>query len=129
MRITGYRSLATAREWGRPVGDEGARYELPPHRTLWRSDSVAEQGVSDTEMPAPLPGFVEQVYEHALSPTRRAWPGPVWSTNASAPTSSWSSTRPGSGWDTWTDRALRGRADTGVRRVKDRAGPPCARAR
>ncbi|WP_238696952.1 DUF4432 family protein [Streptomyces sp. BBFR25] len=68
MRITGYRSLATAREWGRPVGDEGARYELPPHRTLWRSDSVAAQGVSDTEMPAPLPGFVEQVYEHALEP-------------------------------------------------------------
>lgn len=53
---------------GWPFLDEGARYELPPHRTLWSSDSVAEQGVSHTEMPAPLPGFVEQVYEHALEP-------------------------------------------------------------
>ncbi|RKN43927.1 aldose 1-epimerase family protein [Streptomyces hoynatensis] len=49
---------------GWPFLDEGARYELPVERTLWQSDSVAEQGVSHVEMPAPQPGFVEQVYEH-----------------------------------------------------------------
>ncbi|WP_432103186.1 aldose 1-epimerase family protein [Streptomyces sp. bgisy091] len=51
---------------GWPFLDEGARYELPAHRTVWRSDSVEEQGVSNTEMPGPLSGFVEQVYEHEL---------------------------------------------------------------
>ncbi|WP_049579011.1 aldose 1-epimerase family protein [Streptomyces sp. SBT349] len=53
---------------GWPLLDEGARWELPAARTLWRSDSVAEQGVSHLVMPAPLPGFVEQVYEHELLP-------------------------------------------------------------
>ncbi|WP_198961741.1 aldose 1-epimerase family protein [Pseudonocardia sp. MH-G8] len=53
---------------GWPFLDEGARYELPLERTLWQSDSVAEQGVSNIEMPAPQKGFVEQVYEHELKP-------------------------------------------------------------
>lgn len=53
---------------GWPFLDEGARYELPVERTLWQSDSVAEQGVSNIEMPAPQKGFVEQVYEHELKP-------------------------------------------------------------
>jgi Domain of unknown function (DUF4432) len=53
---------------GWPFLDEGARYELPVERTLWQSDSVAEQGVSNIEMPAPQPEFVEQVYEHGLKP-------------------------------------------------------------
>jgi hypothetical protein len=53
---------------GWPFLDEGARYELPVERTLWQSDSVAEQGVSNVEMPAPQKGFVEQVYEHELTP-------------------------------------------------------------
>ncbi|MFE9043412.1 aldose 1-epimerase family protein [Streptomyces sp. NPDC007818] len=53
---------------GWPFLDEGARYEAPVRRTLWQSDSVAEQGVSRTDMPGPLPGFVEQVYEHELEP-------------------------------------------------------------
>jgi galactose mutarotase-like enzyme len=53
---------------GWPFLDEGARYELPLERTLWQSDSVAEQGVSNVEMPAPQKGFVEQVYEHELKP-------------------------------------------------------------
>ena len=53
---------------GWPFLDEGARYELPVERTLWQSDSVAEQGVSNAEMPAPQKGFVEQVYEHELKP-------------------------------------------------------------
>jgi hypothetical protein len=53
---------------GWPFLDEGARYELPLERTLWQSDSVAEQGVSNTVMPAPQKGFVEQVYEHQLTP-------------------------------------------------------------
>ena len=53
---------------GWPFLDEGARYELPLERTLWQSDSVAEQGVSNLDMPAPQKGFVEQVYEHELKP-------------------------------------------------------------
>jgi hypothetical protein len=53
---------------GWPFLDEGARYELPAERTLWQSDSVAEQGVSNVAMPAPQKGFVEQVYEHELKP-------------------------------------------------------------
>ncbi|MFJ6852879.1 aldose 1-epimerase family protein [Streptomyces sp. NPDC091271] len=53
---------------GWPFLDEGARYEMPVRRTLWQSDSVAEQGVSNTSMPGPRTGFVEQVYEHELEP-------------------------------------------------------------
>ncbi|WP_432042979.1 aldose 1-epimerase family protein [Streptomyces cadmiisoli] len=53
---------------GWPFLDEGARYEMPVSRTLWQTDSVAEQGVSNVDMPAPLPGFIEQVYEHELKP-------------------------------------------------------------
>jgi hypothetical protein len=53
---------------GWPFLDEGARYEVPLERTLWQSDSVAEQGVSNLDMPAPQKGFVEQVYEHELKP-------------------------------------------------------------
>ncbi|MEO3754142.1 aldose 1-epimerase family protein [Streptomyces sp. B6B3] len=61
---------------GWPFLDEGARYEVPVERTLWQSDSVAEQGVSHVEMPAPQPGFVEQVYEHRVvaDPDGRARP-------------------------------------------------------
>lgn len=53
---------------GWPFLDEGARFELPVERTIWQTDSVAEQGVSNVEMPAPRKGFVEQVYEHVLKP-------------------------------------------------------------
>lgn len=52
---------------GWPLLDEGARFVAPVARTLWRSDSVAEQGVDHVVMPAPIPGFVEQVYEHELT--------------------------------------------------------------
>jgi hypothetical protein len=53
---------------GWPFLDEGARCEFPLERTTWQTDSVAEQGVSNIEMPAPQKGFVEQVYEHQLKP-------------------------------------------------------------
>jgi hypothetical protein len=53
---------------GWPFLDEGARFELPVERTIWRSDSVAEQGVSNVDVPAPGKGLVEQVYEHVLTP-------------------------------------------------------------
>jgi len=53
---------------GWPFLDEGARFELPVEQTIWQTDSVAEQGVSNVEMPGPRKGFVEQVYEHVLKP-------------------------------------------------------------
>ncbi|GAA5066815.1 hypothetical protein HNP84_001014 [Thermocatellispora tengchongensis] len=51
---------------GWPLLEEGARFLAPVKETVWQTDSVAEQGVDNWTMPAPLPGFVEQVYEHAL---------------------------------------------------------------
>ncbi|MER6633173.1 aldose 1-epimerase family protein [Streptomyces sp. NPDC000987] len=53
---------------GWPLLDEGARVEADVERTAWSSDSVREQGVSHEVMPAPVPHFVEQVYEHVLRP-------------------------------------------------------------
>lgn len=53
---------------GWPFLDAGARFEAPIASTLWQSDSVAAQGVSHLSFPGPVPGFVEQVYEHALRP-------------------------------------------------------------
>ncbi len=53
---------------GWPLLDEGATFDAPIEATLWRSDSVAEQGVSHLVFPEPQPGFAEQVYEHALTP-------------------------------------------------------------
>jgi len=53
---------------GWPLLDDGARFEAPIATTRWRSDSVAEQAVSHLEFPGPQPGFVEQVYEHELTP-------------------------------------------------------------
>ncbi|MEV4086717.1 aldose 1-epimerase family protein, partial [Nonomuraea fuscirosea] len=53
---------------GWPLLDEGARLEADIRETLWRSDSVAEQQADHLTFPGPVPGFVEQVYEHALVP-------------------------------------------------------------
>ncbi|MEQ7127746.1 aldose 1-epimerase family protein [Actinopolymorpha sp. B11F2] len=53
---------------GWPFLDEGTRFEAPVDRTLWQSDSVAEQGVSNVVLPGPQQAFVEQVYEHELRP-------------------------------------------------------------
>ncbi|MEU5100338.1 aldose 1-epimerase family protein [Streptomyces sp. NPDC020996] len=55
---------------GWPLLDEGARVEADVERTAWTSDSVREQGVSHEVMPAPVPHFVEQVYEHVLRPAQ-----------------------------------------------------------
>ena len=53
---------------GWPLLDQGTRFEAPIAGTPWRSDSVAEQGVSHLLFPGPQAGFVEQVYEHTLTP-------------------------------------------------------------
>ncbi|WP_329476564.1 aldose 1-epimerase family protein [Kribbella sp. NBC_01484] len=54
--------------FGWPVIDAGTEFVAPIVETPWRSDSVAEQGVSYRVLPDPQPGFVEQVYEHRLAP-------------------------------------------------------------
>jgi galactose mutarotase-like enzyme len=51
---------------GWPLLDEGTRLVADVAETLWQSDSVAEQGVDHRVFGQPLPGFVEQVYEHRL---------------------------------------------------------------
>ncbi|NQX35086.1 aldose 1-epimerase family protein [Herbiconiux sp. VKM Ac-2851] len=51
---------------GWPFVDEGTRLVASIAKTLWSSDSAAEQGVSYRTLPAPQPGFVEQVFEHEL---------------------------------------------------------------
>lgn len=53
---------------GWPFVDEGTEFVAPIAQTLWASDSAAEQGVSYRTLPAPITGFVEQVYEHELVP-------------------------------------------------------------
>jgi hypothetical protein len=51
---------------GWPLLDEGSRFVAPIRRTLFCTPSVAQQRVSYQRMPAPMPGFVEQVYGHEL---------------------------------------------------------------
>jgi hypothetical protein len=53
---------------GWPLLDEGSRFVAPIARTLFCTPSVARQRVSYQRMPAPRPGFVEQVYGHELVP-------------------------------------------------------------
>ncbi|QKW10369.1 aldose 1-epimerase family protein [Streptomyces sp. NA04227] len=56
--------------FGWPLVEEGTEFLAPISGTLWQSDSVREQGVSYRHLPAPRPGFVEQVFEHRLVPDR-----------------------------------------------------------
>lgn len=51
---------------GWPFLDEGSELIAPVRGQLWASDSTTEQGVPHTPMPAPIRGFVEQVWEHEL---------------------------------------------------------------
>jgi galactose mutarotase-like enzyme len=51
---------------GWPLLDKGARFEAPIERTVWQSDSVAHQGVSNLTLPGPQAAMYEQVYEHEL---------------------------------------------------------------
>jgi hypothetical protein len=53
---------------GWPLLDDGTRFDAPIAGTIWRTDSVAEQGASHLQFTGPHPGFVEQVYEHVLAP-------------------------------------------------------------
>jgi hypothetical protein len=53
---------------GWPLLAEGTRFDAAVAETIWRTDSVADQGVSHLVLPEPQRGFVEQVYEHVLSP-------------------------------------------------------------
>ncbi len=54
---------------GWPFLDEGTRLVADIDETVWQTDSVAEQGVDHRVFHHPLPGFVEQVYEHRLAAT------------------------------------------------------------
>ncbi|GAB3960225.1 aldose 1-epimerase family protein [Micromonospora vulcania] len=51
---------------GWPFLDEGTRFVADVEETVWQTESVDEQGVDHRTFHAPLPGFVEQVYEHRL---------------------------------------------------------------
>ena len=53
---------------GWPLLDTGSRFEADIRKTVWQSESVAEQGASAVLMPGPQPNFIEQVYEHAIRP-------------------------------------------------------------
>ena len=53
---------------GWPLLDKGSRFVADIDETIWQTDSVAEQGVDNLVFDEPLPGFVEQVYEHRLRP-------------------------------------------------------------
>ena len=53
---------------GWPLLDEGTRLEAPIRGTRWQTDSVAEQKADHLVFGEPLPGFVEQVFEHDLAP-------------------------------------------------------------
>jgi hypothetical protein len=53
---------------GWPLLDEGARFLAPIAETLWSSDSAATQRASHLVFTGPRAAFVEQVYEHRLTP-------------------------------------------------------------
>ncbi|MTD16205.1 DUF4432 family protein [Nakamurella sp. YIM 132087] len=53
---------------GWPLVDEGSRLDAAVARTLWETDSVREQGLDHRVLSAPVPGALEQVYEHELRP-------------------------------------------------------------
>lgn len=52
--------------FGWPVVDEGTEFVAAIRSQLWASDSTTQQGVPYHTLSAPLPGFIEQVYEHEL---------------------------------------------------------------
>ena len=53
---------------GWPLLDAGTRFIADISRTTWQTDSVVEQGVDHLRFDQPIPGFIEQVYEHELRP-------------------------------------------------------------
>ena len=53
---------------GYPYVDEGVKFVAPVQRHEWASDSTGEQGVAYDTLSAPIDGFVEQVWEHAIVP-------------------------------------------------------------
>jgi hypothetical protein len=53
---------------GWPLLEPGVRFDARVASTLWHTDSVSSQGASRTVLPEPQPRFVEQVYEHVLTP-------------------------------------------------------------
>ncbi|WP_461475409.1 aldose 1-epimerase family protein [Microbacterium sp. HJ5] len=53
---------------GYPFVDDGTALLAPIAGHVWASDSTREQGVSYDALSAPVDGFVEQVWEHALTP-------------------------------------------------------------
>jgi Domain of unknown function (DUF4432) len=53
---------------GWPLLDEGSEFQARVRATTWSSESARAQGYSNWRFGAPVPGFVEQVYEHQLDP-------------------------------------------------------------
>jgi hypothetical protein len=53
---------------GWPVVDEGSEVVAAISGRHWASDSTTQQGVGYRVLPAPIEGFVEQVWEHELVP-------------------------------------------------------------
>ncbi len=53
---------------GWPLVDEGTEFQARIRATTWTSESAQTQGYSHLRFDAPIPGFIEQVYEHQLDP-------------------------------------------------------------
>ena len=53
---------------GWPLLDEGTEFEARIRATTWSSESAQAQARSNLRFDAPIPGFIEQVYEHQLEP-------------------------------------------------------------
>ncbi|BDV31443.1 aldose 1-epimerase family protein [Microbacterium terricola] len=51
---------------GYPFVDEGTVLVAPITEHIWASESTMQQGVTYDTLPAPVDGFVEQVWEHGL---------------------------------------------------------------
>jgi hypothetical protein len=60
---------------GWPLLDEGSRYLAPIAETVWaaHAERYRDQGVGYRTMPAPIPGFVEQVWEHETKADAEGW--------------------------------------------------------
>jgi len=52
---------------GYPLLDEGSEFRAPVERLMWRGHEAYQNGVGYRTMPAPQPGFIEQVYSHAVA--------------------------------------------------------------
>lgn len=60
---------------GAPLLEEGARYLAPVRDVVWAAhgERLRDQGVGYRTAPAPVTGFVEQVWEHDMAPDAQGW--------------------------------------------------------